>query len=152
MKEPQYVTTTILDKMDVNDKERFWAKVDIQQGNRCWEWKERVSEKGYGLFTVEGERDPDGTRNKYELRAHRVAKTLSMGEDIPPGLIVMHKACDNPPCCNPDHLEIGTHDDNMLDMHLRRRGNIDYSKPNNYVDVDVYELHVNDNGDVNFVI
>ena len=151
-KESHYNTIPILDKLDANDKERFWSNVDIQQGNRCWEWKGRVSERGYGLIMIEGERNPDGSRNKYDLKAHRVAKVLSEGVEIPPGMIVRHKACDNPPCCNPDHLEIGTHDDNMLDMHLRRRGNIDYTKPNKYVDVDIYELQLDDDGNAKFVI
>lgn len=150
-KELQYNTITILDKMDVNDKERYWANVDMQQGDRCCEWKGRVSEKGYGLIMVEGERNPDGSRNKYDLRAHRVAKTLAEGVEIPPGMVVMH-TCDNPPCCNPNHLKIATQEENMIDMHLKRRGNVDYTKPNKYIDVDIYELQLDDDGNAMFVI
>ena len=39
---------------------------------------------------------------------------------IPPGLVVRHR-CDNPPCVNPDHLEIGTQADNQADMAIRGR-------------------------------
>jgi hypothetical protein len=53
------------------------------------------------------------------LLAHRVAYAQSHGP-IPPGLEVRH-TCDNPPCCNPAHLLLGTHAENMADMAHRKR-------------------------------
>jgi len=53
--------------------------------------------------------------------AHRVAWKLAYGE-IPEGLHVLHH-CDNPPCCNPKHLFIGTPKDNAQDRASKGRGN-----------------------------
>lgn len=49
---------------------------------------------------------------------HRVAYELAVGP-IPDGLCVLH-SCDNPPCCNPAHLSLGTHTENM--KHKMDRG------------------------------
>jgi hypothetical protein len=57
-------------------------------------------------------------RRKME-RAHRVAYMLVKGP-IPPGKLIMH-SCDNPPCCNPDHLSVGTIADNAHDMKSKGR-------------------------------
>lgn len=89
--------------------ERFWSKVSIGPSDACWPWQS--SKWGvYGVFWF---------APRYEA-AHRVAWILTFGP-IPDGLWVLHK-CDNPPCCNPAHLFLGTHRDNMLDMHRKRRG------------------------------
>jgi len=101
-------TVTILDKMSPNDKERFWSKVDIKSEQECWPWKDGLQKNGYGYLSV-------GGRAGKDLPVHRIAKTLSMGEEIPTGQVVMH-SCDNPPCCNPSHLESGTQSDNIKDM------------------------------------
>lgn len=74
----------------------------------CWEWQGGKS-KGYGRISVNG--SPYST--------HRIAYAERYGP-IPDGMIVRHK-CDNPPCCNPDHLELGTQADNIADMVSRGR-------------------------------
>lgn len=51
--------------------------------------------------------------------AHRVAWELAYG--TPPGDLHVRHRCDNPPCQNPDHLELGTHLENMQDMVARKR-------------------------------
>jgi hypothetical protein len=104
----------IIDRLTPSDKERFWAKVDVSNPDGCWTWKDRLDKDGYGQFSI-GSRE-----NQKKLVAHRVAKTLSMGEDIPEGLFVMHM-CDNPPCCRPDHLGVATHQENMDDMVRKNR-------------------------------
>jgi hypothetical protein len=88
--------------------ERFWAKVEKTEGG-CWLWTASRHPKGYGLLSF-------GNR---PARAHRVAWQLTNG-DIPPGLFVCHR-CDNPPCCNPEHLFLGTNTDNMRDASQKGR-------------------------------
>ncbi len=91
-------------------EERFWSKVDkglLSEG--CWIWTASQSDWGYGYFSVDG-------RMK---KAHRVSWTIVNGE-IPEGLHVLHR-CDNPPCVNPSHLFLGTHQDNMADHVAKGR-------------------------------
>lgn len=78
----------------------------------CWEWRGATRGNGYGALSL----------SRYgldEAPVHRLMYERFIGL-IPDGLIIRHK-CDNPPCCNPDHLEVGTHWDNMQDMVERGR-------------------------------
>lgn len=75
----------------------------------CWEWQKARFHWGHGAIGIDGK-----TR-----KAHRVAYEVFVGP-IPKGMQVLH-ACDNPPCCNPDHLRLGTHADNMAEMAARGR-------------------------------
>jgi len=88
---------------------RFWTKVDKRGANDCWGWTAYLTPQGYG-----GIRDSGRT-----LLAHRMAWTLVYRE-IPDGLCVLHK-CDNPPCCNPSHLFLGTQADNLTDRDRKGR-------------------------------
>lgn len=91
------------------DRERFWSKVDVLSTDQCWLWKAALS-CGYGVFNV----------GKYDLyRSHRLSYYFTYGED-PGSLLVCHK-CDNPPCCNPHHLFLGTQQDNVTDRMLKGR-------------------------------
>ena len=88
---------------------RFWSKVHVAGTNgRCWNWKGSKRD-GYGIFRDEGKM----------TNAHRVAWTFCKGK-IPRGMLVLHK-CDNPACCNPDHLFLGTIQDNMDDRNRKWR-------------------------------
>jgi hypothetical protein len=100
-------------KIDWND--RFWSKIVRKSPDECWLWTAGVDGGGYGVFTV-GSRTDGTARN---IKAHRHAWSTVNGP-IPTGMLVRHK-CDNPPCCNPAHLETGTKADNARDMVERGR-------------------------------
>lgn len=87
---------------------RFWDKVHKGDPDTCWEWQASMGDM-YGKFWL---------NQKYE-KAHRVSYILAHG-DIPLGLVVRHK-CDNPRCVNPNHLELGTQQDNAQDSMDRNR-------------------------------
>ena len=91
-------------------EKRFWEKVKRGSPEQCWEWQAYRDAKGYGVVGVRG--------SKTE-KAHRVAWRLSKGQ-IPKGKQCCHH-CDNPPCCNPNHLFIGTPKDNTLDCIVKGR-------------------------------
>lgn len=91
-------------------QERFWSKVDRGSDDECWPWTAATHPDGYGQFGFEG----------IVQNAHRVAYVLAHGE-FDRSLEIRH-SCDNPPCCNPGHLLVGTHTDNMRDMAERGRG------------------------------
>jgi hypothetical protein len=94
---------------------RFWSRVDKAGAkNSCWLWKGQKIISGYGAF---GRLAP--YNNFKTVLAHRLAWQLTNGE-IPVGLFVLHK-CDQKLCCNPEHLFLGTHKDNMRDMCQKGR-------------------------------
>ena len=81
----------------------------------CWECISHAKDKnGYIRLT----RNFDGTGEKSRI-LHRLAYGKEKGE-IPPGCMILH-SCDNPSCFNPEHLSIGTAQDNSSDMKLRER-------------------------------
>jgi len=106
---------------------RFWSKVDRSGGpDTCWPWlTSALADFGYGVVGVGGRRKNGGRTEK----AHRVAWMLTFGP-IADGLNVLH-SCDNPLCCNPSHLFLGTLADNTADMVAKGRhahGECSYAK------------------------
>lgn len=88
---------------------RYWVKVEQGSDDECWPWRGYRARFGYGRFLVEGKVGP----------AHRTAWLLTFGP-IPPGIFVCHH-CDNPPCCNPAYLFLGTALDNNRDRASKGR-------------------------------
>jgi len=90
--------------------DRFWRKVDCDSDpDGCWIWQAAMYSNGYGMFVFHGQR----------TGAHRVAYTLTHGA-IPDGLFVLH-SCDVHACVNPNHLSVGTHEQNMRESAERGR-------------------------------
>lgn len=85
----------------------FWLKVK-RQGN-CWVWTGAKDRKGYGHMT----------RGQESFTSHRYSWLICNGH-IPSHQWVLHK-CDTPSCVRPSHLYLGTHDDNMRDMRIKKR-------------------------------
>ena len=75
----------------------------------CWEWKKSCHKQGYGNFPYK----------RKVLLAHRASWILFKGI-LDDKILVCHK-CDNPPCCNPDHLFLGTDKDNVKDGFSKGR-------------------------------
>lgn len=87
----------------------FLRHVEKREVFECWEWQGSKLRSGYGRLTY----------GAVERLAHRIAYEFAHGA-ISEGEVVRHK-CDNPPCCNPNHLEIGTPKDNAQDAVDRSR-------------------------------
>jgi len=90
---------------------RIWAKIDRGAENACWPWlgSRSGSGLGYGQVWVNGKNQ----------RVTRQLWAMQFGK-IPAGYLVLHN-CDNSICCNPAHLRLGTHQDNMDDMASKGR-------------------------------
>jgi len=95
------------------NKSLFLSHVDVRGPDECWLWELACDKNGYGLFTVR-------IKGQWRKRnSHRVAYIIANGT-ISNRVCVLH-TCDNPPCCNPNHLFKGTHQDNMLDRDRKGR-------------------------------
>jgi hypothetical protein len=90
---------------------RFESKYIPEPNSGCWLWMGALLPFGYGVLGAGGH---TGT-----IRAHHAAWRIYRG-DIPAGMWVLHK-CDVPSCVNPDHLFLGTHQDNMRDCRQKGR-------------------------------
>lgn len=89
-------------------REAIKARIKICTVTGCWVWQ-RSTQKGYGALQWDGRLQ----------RAHRLAYQAWRG---PTGTSDVLHDCDRPACCNPFHLTLGTHADNMRDMARKGRG------------------------------
>jgi hypothetical protein len=76
----------------------------------CHIWLGHTNKKGYGRLSL----------NRRLVLTHRLAWETYRGP-IPSGLMVLHE-CDIPCCINPNHLFLGTNDDNVADRVKKGRG------------------------------
>lgn len=90
--------------------DRYADRIMPEPNSGCWLWIGSQTGKGYGNLTT-------GNRSAY---AHRMAYEAVNGPGSASGWVVRHR-CDNPCCCNPDHLLVGTHKDNNDDAWARGR-------------------------------
>lgn len=106
---------------DINSAEfafYFWERVLITDDvTKCWVWQCAKNSQKYGTIKIAG----------MTKRTHRVAWQLANGRE--PILDVLH-SCDNPPCCNPNHLREGTDKENQQDARDRGRWTPNYGERN----------------------
>ena len=101
-----------------NTPEVLWSKVDKRGEDKCWDWKGFKNHDGYGRTWI----------NDKGYYAHRVIYSLVYPNTITLNAplsqddsgFLLH-TCDNPSCCNPKHLWVGTHADNMADKVAKGR-------------------------------
>jgi hypothetical protein len=87
-----------------------WKHVDSSNGpDACWNWQKGRTSKGYGRFCL---------CSKMQ-KVHRLVWFIVHKVD-PDSMDVLH-ACDNPSCCNPKHLFLGTKADNVKDRKSKSR-------------------------------
>jgi hypothetical protein len=99
-----------MSKRRSDDEQARIIRAQIRRGGPgCWEWTGRTNEGGYGCHRFQ----------QRQALVHRVIYALDRGE-IPAGMMVCHE-CDNPRCCRPSHLFLGTGDDNVADRDAKER-------------------------------
>src|SRR5438045_330509 len=97
-------------EMTAEQCERFLSRLSVGTDEDCWQWTGGIYKKsGYGYFSIK-------RQNKL---IHRLAYEWHYGP-IPAGLMVCHH-CDHRSCGNPEHMFLGTTDDNMADMVKKGR-------------------------------
>ena len=92
-------------------RELFWSKVQVAGLDECWEWTASLTVNGYGKFS---------SGRNYQVPEHSNRAVWFLTHEAPPDELDVLHSCDNRKCCNPMHLRLGTHQENMRDRDLRR--------------------------------
>lgn len=90
-------------------KNHITTNVSVDGQTGCWIWKKTTRKDGYGITWYNGTTD----------YIHRVSYKIFKG-DFDSNFVVRH-TCDNPSCVNPNHLLLGSDQDNSTDMVNRNR-------------------------------
>lgn len=91
-------------------EQQLWSNINIEENiELCWEWTAK-KRNGYGYLRFGNER----------FTASRLVWEIVFGEKIPKGIMACHR-CDNPSCCNPFHIFLGTAHDNYRDCAEKGR-------------------------------
>jgi hypothetical protein len=96
--------------LDGPDFLRFCRTIQIGPDDDCWPWHGPLNTKGYPRFNASGRR----------YTATRIVLALRLGRYLKPDERACH-SCDNPPCCNPRHLFVGSQADNVADCVAKGR-------------------------------
>lgn len=103
MASQEYLTIT---KLSLREMRRFFSLVVVNQESGCWIWQGELNHADYGKFFLRGKKQ----------KAHRIMYAWAVGP-IPyggPGEQELdHYVCENHRCCNPAHLRLVTHGENM---------------------------------------
>lgn len=100
-----------IDRYSVSLESRIWNKIDKSGGDdSCWLWTGHRNSKGYGIIGRDG---------SARIATRSLMEVINK-EPVPKNRMVCHH-CDNPPCCNPKHLFIGTAKENLIDSIQKGR-------------------------------
>src|SRR5215813_12301034 len=94
-------------RWDRNILEYVKSRIVIDE-NECWNWQGSRYRNGYGEICHKG----------YRTSVHRLMYIIHYGWTEK---CILHK-CDNPSCCNLEHLFEGTLRENSQDMIRKGRG------------------------------
>lgn len=102
-----------LSMQHIISKEYIARNIEIDKISWCWNWKMSTS-KGYWKISRRV------NSKRITISSHRASLEIHLWKQIPEGKLVCH-TCDNKKCCNPEHLFLWTHQDNMTDMKNKGR-------------------------------
>lgn len=88
---------------------RLFERICPEPNTGCWLWQGGCISSGYGATTI----------GRRQVLVHRLAFELK--HDREPGEAEVCHTCDTPACCNPDHLFLGSHQQNMADSKAKGR-------------------------------